>query len=89
MYGAEVKLYRGKAPTYEQVTKIDEKLKRIVMANFVRDLKIKNQKPLSDMIDEVMKSNDFKKQKAKIISDAINSSKQVPVVAPNAKPQAT
>ena len=45
MFRAELKLYKGRRPTMDQLQYIDEKISKLVTANYIRDYKLKEGQP--------------------------------------------
>ncbi len=73
MFRADIRLYKGRRPSLEQLQYIDEKIKKLVTANYVRDFKLKEGQPeLVKLIDDTMKSEAYAKGKRVILNDAIN-----------------
>ena len=45
MFRAEMRLYKGRRPSMDQLQYIDEKIKKIVTSNYVRDFKLREEQP--------------------------------------------
>lgn len=53
MFRAELRLYRGRRPTMDQLKYMDEKILKLVTANYIRDFKLKEGQPeLLKLINE-------------------------------------
>lgn len=78
MYEAQARLYRGKTIDFEQMGRMNAKIPPMVVDNFRAQLKLKDTRPLSDLVFEVVKSEAFRAKRTQTIKDVEDSFKPKP-----------
>ena len=66
MFAAEIRLYQGRKPSVEQLKYIDDKICKLVLKNFVKELKIKNDTELKKLINNVILTEKVAKAKSRL-----------------------
>ena len=78
MVRAEIRLYRGKRPTMDQMERFDEKINKIVKEKFMNNYKLKSrdeENELKKRMDELQMTDVYKKKKKLIIEEELERAK--------------